>query len=531
MTAASAPAPELGATDRSALGRALLPALALYALLAWQLDFLCDDAFISFRYARNLAEGHGLRFNLAADPPVEGYSNFLWVLLLGTLHGLGIDIVVASRVLSALCGAALVAVITSLARRRLELSPAGTLATALFAATLPPTALWATGGLATMPVALFVALAFERLVGDPERPHGWQAGIFAALAALTRADGVAWGLMLLGSAFLAWLGSGRERAFLVAGLRAFTVLALAVGAHFAWRLGYYGDYLPNTARVKAGFSEHRLDRGLDYVAATLLTVPAIPLALVLSMRGWRPSTVRIWLPLLLTLLATLAYGAFVGGDFMPMGRFLFPAIALSPLFVALAWCRLERLAERGAMLLATGTLVILNVLGCFDLGVVPEGVIERFHFRQDRPWESEISMRTSMDGRAREWMTLGHALALHTEPGETMVAGPIGAKSFYTELDYFDIYGLVSPEVIGAATPSERSSPGHDLRVDYSFFNEHRPTYMGAFLSRVDAPESDQVGDWSRFASFARLERYPLRVEDGFEEGAELRLVRFTSWD
>ena len=52
--------PDSGRTLRLAL----LPALALYALLAWRLDFVCDDAFISFRYARNLAEGHGLRFNL-----------------------------------------------------------------------------------------------------------------------------------------------------------------------------------------------------------------------------------------------------------------------------------------------------------------------------------------------------------------------------------------------------------------------------------------------------------------------------------
>ncbi|MEZ4463558.1 MAG: hypothetical protein R3F43_03330 [bacterium] len=31
--------------------------------LAWRRLWLCDDAFISFRYARNLAEGHGLVFN------------------------------------------------------------------------------------------------------------------------------------------------------------------------------------------------------------------------------------------------------------------------------------------------------------------------------------------------------------------------------------------------------------------------------------------------------------------------------------
>ncbi|MGB5702608.1 MAG: hypothetical protein WBM48_07315, partial [Polyangiales bacterium] len=37
-----------------------------------------DDAFISLRYAQRLLEGHGLTWT--DGPPVEGYSNLLWVL-------------------------------------------------------------------------------------------------------------------------------------------------------------------------------------------------------------------------------------------------------------------------------------------------------------------------------------------------------------------------------------------------------------------------------------------------------------------
>ena len=42
-----------------------------------------DDAYISFRYARHLADGHGLVWNVGER--VEGYTNFLWTLLLGLL--------------------------------------------------------------------------------------------------------------------------------------------------------------------------------------------------------------------------------------------------------------------------------------------------------------------------------------------------------------------------------------------------------------------------------------------------------------
>ena len=58
-------------------------------LLAWLTSvawFLTDDAFISFRYVRNLLEGHGLVFN--PGEYVEGYTNFLWVLELAALWGL-----------------------------------------------------------------------------------------------------------------------------------------------------------------------------------------------------------------------------------------------------------------------------------------------------------------------------------------------------------------------------------------------------------------------------------------------------------
>ena len=60
-----------------------------YALLVYRFWFVTDDAFISFRYARNLSEGYGLVFNPGFER-VEGYSNFLWVLVLAGFHALGV---------------------------------------------------------------------------------------------------------------------------------------------------------------------------------------------------------------------------------------------------------------------------------------------------------------------------------------------------------------------------------------------------------------------------------------------------------
>ena len=72
-----------------ALGAALGIALIVLVAHIAHYAFLCDDAFISFRYARNLADGYGLVFNPGGER-VEGYSNFLWVTVLAVVDHFGI---------------------------------------------------------------------------------------------------------------------------------------------------------------------------------------------------------------------------------------------------------------------------------------------------------------------------------------------------------------------------------------------------------------------------------------------------------
>lgn len=519
--------------DPKASWQSLAPALLLFAILAWNLDFLCDDSYISFRYSDNASLGNGLRYNLSLGQPVEGYSNFLWVVWLAALDFIGLDITLWSRISSALCGLGLVAVVTRHAASRLQLGPSSTLATGLFIACLPPVALWATGGLATMPTALFVFLAYERLLGDPERPRPWQAGAFAALAGLVRADGSVWIIMLLVAAGLLWLVQGREARQFKAILITAAVLIVVVGLHVLWRYSYYDDYLPNTARVKAGFSVHRLERGLDYVIANLLTVPTIAVAWLLSLMAITRRAASLWLPAQIILLGTLAYAVYVGGDFMPMGRFLFPAIPFVALLFGLFLARHQsRLGHAGVAILVL-ILATQQVAACFDHNLIPDSVRSRFHFRQDREWESEISMQRNMKQRAANWAVQGKALALFVQPGESMSLGAIGAMGYYSRLELYDSYGLVTPSVIDSVEPIEKSSPGHDRRVGPMFFNDRHPTYAGSVISRIDAPENDQLGNWQKhpLSKMVTIERHPLPAEQGFEAGTELRLLRFHRWE
>ncbi len=87
-----------GAFQRRTISALFAIAVAVYVFnLARYRTYLLDDTFIGLRYARNLVEGHGLVFN--PGERVEGYSNFLYVLVAALFLGLGIDPVVGLKCL------------------------------------------------------------------------------------------------------------------------------------------------------------------------------------------------------------------------------------------------------------------------------------------------------------------------------------------------------------------------------------------------------------------------------------------------
>ena len=65
----------------------LIGAFALYKAITQH--WVCDDAFISFRYAKNLKEGLGLVYN--SGEFVEGFTNFLWTILISVGMNFNLD--------------------------------------------------------------------------------------------------------------------------------------------------------------------------------------------------------------------------------------------------------------------------------------------------------------------------------------------------------------------------------------------------------------------------------------------------------
>ncbi len=233
----------------------VLALLAATIAGAVAMSFQCDDAYITFRYVSNAMDGHGLVWNPPPFLPVEGYTGFLWAMLLwGVWAVFGVEPPDAANVLSIGFGI-LQFVVVAIAAFRLRgrdgarVSDAVALTVIACVVGQRTFLQWMTSGLET---ALFnlALLAWVLLaMRPPERRDtrwllSWSA--VAAVAALTRPDGL---LFVAATAVAGPLAYGvRPR-----GWRGPTVglsPLLAVAAHVTWRRRYYGEWLPNTYHAK-----------------------------------------------------------------------------------------------------------------------------------------------------------------------------------------------------------------------------------------------------------------------------------------
>ena len=322
---------------RAFLGVALacLPWLGLLAWLASLSWFLTDDAFISFRYARNLLEGHGLVFN--PGERVEGYSNFLWVLELAAIwRVLGVAPEDAARWLSVGFTAGTLGALgwwvyrLPLLRNR---GLVGWMALGLVCSSAT-FAVWTSGGgLETRQFTFFIVLAVVCL----SLYRGGRAGLLAASfslagAALTRPEGP-----LIAVCCFGWFVA--QRMADVKGVRVdwrglaylaapFVVL---VAAHFLFRYAYYGEWLPNTYYAK--HVRPWYESGFRYLWGAAVDTGLyllIPLAWVALRHRWREARDGIYGLVLLLIAVHMAYVMRVGGDhfeYRPLD-FYWPLLAL-----------------------------------------------------------------------------------------------------------------------------------------------------------------------------------------------------------
>jgi hypothetical protein len=502
---------------------------------------LFDDAMISMRYARNLAEGHGLVWN-AHQAAVEGYSNLLWTLWFAVLHVMRIPepmISLAVMLTGALLLAANVLVVGAVARILSDRWIVRALAMIL-TATYYPLVFWTLRGMEVGELTLIVstatllALRLER--GRSDRALALLVPVLA-LGVMTRTDAVV--PMAVVALYVVATSPGR-RVRRGAILGASIVIPLA--AQTLFRELYYHALLPNTYYLKVSGVDlvTRLRRGLEALAGVQLAELWLPtLAATLAVVTRRSQGVALIAGLVLS---ATAYSVYVGGDaweeFLFANRYLTPVI---PLLFVLAALGLDALLEHGR---STRSIVMTAIFVVLVLGAAlhppfprepirsESGLISpRFEFlpvvaaaawialgratrsvpreglvrRVAVPLTASVLLGLAADGRpVANWIRnngesmrddatatrYGVALRASTSRSASIALDAAGAVAYFSHRPAIDLLGK-SDAVIAHSQSHPPFWPGHS-RWNYAYsIGRLQPDVVNGLFFRTDAERED----------------------------------------
>jgi arabinofuranosyltransferase len=472
-------------------------------------NFVTDDAYISFVFSRNLAEHGELTFNLGQH--VEGYTNFLWTLVLGLGMLVGVPPEWSSRVLGTACGLATLYLGFRITERALGQRTSWAAVPPLLLAGSSGFACWSSGGLETQLYTLLVAAALDAFVAAATAPRALRRlGVVLALASMTRPEGPMIAAVF-GAVWIAGKLASRFRPAALApagsdGRDAVLAVAWFVGLWapwFLWRWWYYGWPFPNTYYVKATgpwvspeMPREMIRNGLYYVWTWLVQTHllyALPLA-VLGLACARPRTPRFALTVTCAVFAGvyLVYTVTVGGDFMGLHRFIMPMFVVAALAVTLGaeWLAGKLRPPAAAPALAT-VLVAAFAVTQWQL---TRASLRWGNFANDRGIDTPAFLIAYTEDRA----AIGRAMEGCFRADDFSIVGGAGAQPYFARMRGVDVFGLVS-EVIAHDEPRTRARAGHTKFGSDRVLAAYDPTFVFSCYQlhrRPEQPALPCAGFW-----------------------------------
>ena len=479
----------------------------------WAERWAQDDAYVSFRYARNLVHGHGLVYNVGE--PVEGYTNFLWTALAAVPLAGGVsDPLPFMHAVSAGLWWATYALLLWLT---IGLWSEGVWAAPL---ALLPLALhwsfnmWFFSGMETPLVTLLTVAAVGAVMLDPRR-YRWGPLTMSTCAValmMTRPDGaVVFAALALAVVLLdgAWIVRARRwrRGLLAPALP----LLLIWLPYQAWRIWYYGALLPNTYYAKVAYLTY-YPRGWRYLREYAVLYGLKPFAVVALIGAGlaRAGMARRYLwAALLSSAAVALYLVRLGGDFMewrfltPVSGVFYPAVVVAAAVIG------ERLAA------ARGADPVRQPMVGFVSGSVAAALLAALT-RLAMPWAQTLSvpdqetialLRRYTDPGRYDWRAAGRLCDAIVPPGARIATTSAGIIPYLCDRPCLDLHGLTDPAIAHSPVdPLARGRMGH----------EHWLKEYGAIRARG----VDVVVEW------ADPNLYPRAVATAPQDGHELVSAR-----
>jgi hypothetical protein len=259
-------------------------------------------------------------------------------------------------------------------------------------------------------------------------------------------------------------------------LGALTLPALVlVGGWFAWKVPYYGEWLPNTFFAKTGAAAS-VRRGLAYVLAFLAAYALWPFAAG-ALIAWRSVArgIREWIAVAATLALWLLYVVLVGGDFMEFRMF----VAILPLVaIVVAWM-IAAIRPRiaGAALLLTA---------------IAASAYHARTYEYERETESTRRLNAYVADADQGWILAGRKLGeAFGEARDSMLIATTaaGAIPFESRIPALDMHGLMDRWIARNGFVRASTKPGHRRFATLEYLLERRVNLV------IGHPHVRPIGD------------------------------------
>ncbi|MEI6126669.1 MAG: hypothetical protein WCQ99_08985 [Pseudomonadota bacterium] len=414
------------------------------------IPYVCEDAYITFRFSRNFAEGFGPVFN--SGDHVEGYSNFLWMSSLALVHWLGFDMISFSRIAGAIFNTLSFLLVWYIPCRFFSIRGlAGFFGPLLYILFLP-VHFYAASGLETSLYTFLILLSLYAVLGARERPLPFgAAGAIFLLIALTRPEGILFFIFFC--AYRAW-----RSYFFKEPLRPYLpgiMLCIAgYSAFMLWRFSYYGLPLPNTYYAKGSLPIiERFLFGFFINKGFLTHYPLFLILLPFFLFIKIPADRRQLMPLFIVIAAGALFSiGFSGFDWMPFIRYnipiIPPCIICCQLVFSEAWRSLALKKERWRK--PAGVLATLLIL-----------LIAAEQFFQDYTFTLRWRDLTFY-GRHNQ-RVVGEWIKKELAGSPSLAMGDVGYLAYVSQARIIDIFGLTTRKF--AEIKSAHGAP------DVNFFN------------------------------------------------------------
>lgn len=486
-------------------------ALAAFAMMPW---WTVDDAFISYRYGKNLLNAGELTWNVG-EAPVEGYTGILLPLLAAALLALGLPLLTTIKLLgiAAMLGTIFIMVRTL---SRLGVDKLGQSLAVLGLSATPLLYLHSISGLETVFFSFFITGALGGMA-LPEKSALTQrqaatVACFVLLAGLCRPEGIA----LAGIAALYYFFKLARHKFKGSHLKQFIIFfspLVLLAIYWVWRTGYYGSFFPNSYHAKSfeGFINMDSLLAMGKFAVYYCALPALAAFLLHFGNGKSMRDLGLGLPwaafaFLLACCATYLHSNL----WMNYGsRFFFPFLPVLVIGLAKGIASGWQVRQVRPGKLGKGLRLSLGILMVLQVGILG------FRFKQE--WAFLRYYHAIVQD---ELIPAGKHLATALPPNSTVISYmDAGALGYYSNQRIID-FGRLNDSYLA------QQKPDRDAVLKYFFDQEASAVVMTSEVKDTFQyiEEAEAIVTDPRFRDYALDRQWGNRVDYPYWQRLYLRV-------